>query len=49
MCGIIIFFFQVFKDLGVPYEVFEIDKENAGMAVQDVLDIMTGARTVSVI
>lgn len=40
---------QVFKDLGVPYEVYELDKEQNGMAVQDVLDNMTGARTVSMI
>lgn len=37
---------KAFKDLGVPYEVYEIDKEKSGMAVQDVLDNMTGTRTV---
>ncbi|XP_064116053.1 uncharacterized protein LOC135221948 [Macrobrachium nipponense] len=37
---------KVFDDLGTPYEVYEIDKEKDGVAVQDVLDIMTGARTV---
>lgn len=42
-------FLQVFKDLGVPYEVYELDKEANGMAVQDVLDNMTGARTVSML
>lgn len=39
--------FQAFNDLGVPYEVHELDKMPDGMSVQDVLDNMTGARTVS--
>lgn len=37
---------KTFKDLNVPYQVYEIDKEKDGMAVQDVLDTMTGSRTV---
>lgn len=41
-------FFQAFKDLGVPYEVYELDKQQDGLAVQDVLDNITGARTVSI-
>lgn len=38
---------QAFNDLGVPYAVHELDKMPDGMSVQDVLDNMTGARTVS--
>ncbi|XP_068244062.1 glutaredoxin-2, mitochondrial-like [Palaemon carinicauda] len=37
---------KVFDDLGTPYEVYELDKEKDGAAAQDVLDIMTGSRTV---
>ncbi|XP_063594185.1 glutaredoxin-2, mitochondrial-like isoform X1 [Penaeus indicus] len=37
---------KAFSDIGVPYEVYEIDKQPDGAAVQDVLDNMTGARTV---
>lgn len=40
-------FFQAFKDLGVPYDVYELDKQAEGSKVQDVLDSMTGCRTVS--
>nr|XP_053628053.1 uncharacterized protein LOC128685507 [Cherax quadricarinatus]XP_053628054.1 uncharacterized protein LOC128685507 [Cherax quadricarinatus]XP_053628055.1 uncharacterized protein LOC128685507 [Cherax quadricarinatus] len=37
---------KVFNDLGIPYEVYELDKQSDGSVVQDVLDSMTGARTV---
>ncbi|KAG0711752.1 Glutaredoxin-2, mitochondrial [Chionoecetes opilio] len=37
---------KVFQDLGVSYQVYELDKQQGGMAVQDVLDGMTGARTI---
>ena len=40
-------FFQAFKDLDVPYDVYELDKQADGLKVQDVLDGMTGCRTVS--
>ncbi|MPC96022.1 Glutaredoxin-2, mitochondrial [Portunus trituberculatus] len=36
---------KAFKDLGVPYNVYELDKQADGLKVQDVLDGMTGART----
>ncbi|XP_045581873.1 uncharacterized protein [Procambarus clarkii] len=35
-----------FGKLGIPYEVYELDKHSEGSEVQDVLDVMTGARTV---
>lgn len=38
----------MFSDLDVPYSVYELDKQPDGLEVQDVLDQMTGARTVSV-
>ena len=41
-------FLQAFKDLGVPYDVYELDKNKDGTEVQDVLDNMTGSRTVSI-
>lgn len=37
---------KVFSDLGVPYSVYELDKQPDGLEVQDVLDQMTGVRTV---
>lgn len=37
---------KAFKDLGVPYDVYELDKQGDGLKVQDVLDSMTGCRTV---
>lgn len=37
---------KTFNDMGVPYEVIELDKDASGTSMQDVLDIMTGARTV---
>ncbi|KAG7155706.1 Glutaredoxin-2-like [Homarus americanus] len=37
---------MAFNDLGIPYEVYELDKQSEGSAVQDVLDHMTGQRTV---
>ncbi|XP_076036990.1 uncharacterized protein LOC143022581 isoform X3 [Oratosquilla oratoria] len=37
---------KTFNDMGVSYEVIELDKDPNGTSMQDVLDIMTGARTV---
>ncbi|KAK4311780.1 hypothetical protein Pmani_016737 [Petrolisthes manimaculis] len=37
---------KTFNDLGVPYEVYELDQMPDGVSVQDVLDNMTGKRTV---
>ncbi|KAK7085920.1 Glutaredoxin-2, mitochondrial, partial [Halocaridina rubra] len=36
---------KAFNDLGISYQVYEIDKEKDGATVQDVLDTMTGQRT----
>merc|ERR1739842_88857 len=37
---------KAFDDIGAKYEVVELDKVANGTAMQDVLDTMTGARTV---
>lgn len=39
--------FQCFNELGAKYEVLELDKHPKGDEIQDILQNITGARSVS--